>query len=297
MGQLRKWQHTQLYPNKSSRIFFIVHVLNGGKALSRCLKSILPLTKNIVVLIDDRTRDGSFKTAKRYAKHVEKFKWRHSFSYAKNLCVQTAMDKAGLKYGDWILVMGVDFQLQRHTVKEIKQFVKDEGNFFAQFNVPEYHPQKNKRVVSRTRKLLYRHHMFIHWEKSVHEEAVYSAYQISGLGIPFGGVEEKEFPLLGGERGMLHYGFFEDGGEYGRVFWRKKGYYRTLTLIDHVRLKRNYPETFFGTWRALCAILNKLVDPYEMDKEIIRLAKRYQKGDLPPGLAKYRAKGIFDYDI
>lgn len=286
MGQLAEFQAIQLWPVKSERIFFCIHTLNGGEALDRCLASIKPLTNEIMVLIDDRTNDNSIEICTKYGTYASLFTWQHSFSYAKNLCLQKAMDRAGLQYGDWVLFMGDDFELQPHTIPEIKEFVKDPCNFFAQFWVPEYSPDPNAKVVTRKRKLLWRHHPMIYWEKSVHEEAVYSAYRLTGQGIPFGEIEWKEFPILGDVNGMLHYGYHEDGGEHGKHFWEKKGYYLVLLQIDQVRAKYLLPETDEGMRKALSYILNK--DVTDVNEAIEKLTQRYNSGDIPPGLAKFQ---------
>lgn len=285
MGQLAQFQADQLWPHKSNRVFFLTHVKDGGKALARCLDSVKHLAKDIVVLVDDRTTDNTREVAHDYVAYQEDFTWRHSFSYAKNLCLQVAMDKVGLKYGDWVLFMGDDFELQPHTVDEIKEFVKNPLNFFAQFWVPEFSPVDGEKVVSRKRKLLWRHHPMIYWEKSVHEEAVYSAYRMSGQGIPFGDIEWKEFPTLGGTNGMIHYGFHEDGGEHGSYFWWKKGYYLVLLQIDMVRNRYLLPETEHGMWQALGYIMNGPVD--NVNQAIETLTERYSNGDIPPGLSKF----------
>lgn len=282
MGQLTKEQADQLWPEKSQKIYFLCHTLNDDeKALLRCILSVRDLADKIVVLVDDKAAC----IVPAIVDYATSFTWKHSFSYAKNLCLQTAMDRCGLKYGDWVLFMGDDFELQSHTIPEIKEFIKDPCNFFAQFWVPEYTPNDGEKVVSRKRKLLWRHHPMIYWERSVHEEAVYSAYRLTGQGIPFGEIEWKEYPILGGINGMLHYGYHEDGGEHGKYFWWKKGYYLVLMQIDQVRNKYNLPETLDATKRVLEYILNRPVT--DLNLEIEKLTERYSNGDVPPGLSKF----------
>lgn len=250
------------------------------------LASVKPLTDNIVVLIDDRTDDDTEAIAKKFDAFTARFKWNHSFSYAKNACLKTAMDHCDLRFGDWVLFMGADFELQSHTVNEIKEFVSEPTNFFAQFWVPEFTPISGEKVVTRKRKLLWRHHPMIYWERTVHEESVFSAYRLTGQGIPFGDIEWKEFPILGGNNGMLHYGFHEDGGEHGDVFWRKKAYYLILIQIDRVRMRYNLPETPGGMLEALKYIYNNS-EINDIDVAVNGLLDRYMAGDTPKGLAQH----------
>lgn len=303
MGQIAQTRADQLWPQKSDRIVFLCHTKDGGSALRRCLESVEPLHPHAsVILVDDRTKDDSIKIAARFPRtHVRYFTWDHSFSSAKNRCLQKAMDLSKLRYGDWVLFMGDDFELQPHTIPEILEFVKDETNFFAQFWVPEYSPPPSsmarrilnsfglfrEKVVSRRRKLLWRHHPQIFWEKSVHEEAVYSAYRLTGQGLTFGGPDWKDFPVLGGRNGMIHYGYHEDGGENGEYFLWKKNYYLVLGQIDSVRYKLNEPETEEGRRKALCKILNREVSRIDTWSEIELLVARYCAGDHPPGLAAF----------
>src|SRR5262245_33874392 len=135
MGQLTSELADKLWPQKSEKIWFLIHTKDGGVALDRCLTSVQPLTDNIVCLIDSRTTDDSREICDRHGVFRNAFHWKHSFSYAKNLCIQKAMEQ-GLQFGDWILVMGDDFELQPHAIPEIEDFVTDPTNFFAQFWVP-----------------------------------------------------------------------------------------------------------------------------------------------------------------
>lgn len=280
--QLTVEQADMLYPKRSEKIFFLNHSLNEEDCLARMLTSVKPLTSDIAVLIDGRSQDKTEEIAKSFGAYTEKFKWRHSFSHAKNLCIHAAMEKLGLVYGDWVMFMGADFELQPHTIPEIREFVKDPTHFFAQFWVPEYHPNPNEKVVTRKRKLLWRHHPLIYWEKSAHEEAVYSAYRLTGRGLPFGEIEWKDFPVLGGSRGMLHYGFHEDGGENGPEFWRKKMYYLVLFQMDSVRYRYNLPETEQGSLDALSYIFG--TPQTDINKSIMELVERFSRGEIPKNL-------------
>lgn len=276
--QLTQERADQLYPYKSDKIWFFMHAYNEEDCIARCLNSVKDIAYKMVVLIDSRTTDKTREIAENCGAITFQFKWIHSFAWAKNMCLQKGME-LGLQYGDWVLFMGADFELQNIDL----EFVKDPLNFFGQFEVPEFHLE-GEEYVSRRRKLLWRHHQFIYWERLVHEEAIYSAYRMTGLGIIFGTAAYKDFPIVGE---MLHYGFKEDGGEEGEVFWRKKCYYLILTQIQKVMSKCNFPDTENGILNALKIIYDDDV-VYDMgiEKTIMNLLDRYISGDIPQGLAE-----------
>jgi hypothetical protein len=277
--QLTLEQANQLYPYKSDKIWFLMHALDEERCIERCLNSVKRIAHKMVIGIDDRTTDKTEEIAKSLGAITYRFKWIHSFSYAKNLCIKEAM-KHGMQFGDWILVMGADFELNRLDT----EFVKDHCNFFGEFEVPEHH-KEGTQFVSRKRKLLWRHHPYIYWEKLVHEEAIYSAYRLTGQGIVFGTAHWKALPVVGE---MTHYGFVEDGGEHGEIFWKKKGYYKVLMQIQKIMSKCNFPDTEDGILDALKIIYNN-DEVYQMgiDKCITQLHERYMAGDMPLGLSPF----------
>lgn len=272
--QLSKDKFEQLYPKTSNKIWFLNHTLDNEKALNRCIKSVKKYTDNIVIGVDDRTPG-------KMPNETFRFTWQHDFSYAKNLCLKEAM-KQGLEYGDWVLFMGADFELKSLDM----DFINGEYNFFGQFDVPE-----SKGGVTRRRKLLWRHHPFIFWERLVHEEAVWSAYRLTGLGIPFGTAEYKEFPVVGE---MVHYGFEEDGGEESPKFWRKKCYYLVLWQIDYIMYKLHVSKE-----QAIKFIYNNETIT-NFNQAIEDLVTRYMGKDIPQGLITHydRIKARFkaEYD-
>lgn len=280
--QLTEQQANQLYPYKSNKLWFLMHAYDEERCIERCLRSVLPYTNNIIVGIDDRTTDNTEEIAKSFGAKTFHFKWIHSFSYAKNLCLENAMSH-GLKYGDWVLFMGADFEL----INLEMDFINNPLNFFGQFEVPEYH-KEGTQYVTRNRKLLWRHHPYIYWERLVHEEAIYSAYRLTGLGIVFGTAQWKQLPMVGE---MMHYGFIEDGGEHGETFWRKKSYYVILTQLGRIMSRCNLPETEEGMIKALrIALNNETID--DIESTINSLIARYQAGDIPQGLSPYTPQEV-----
>lgn len=281
MGQLTPQLYTQLYGSQGSeKVWFVNHVLlkDNAAQYERLINSVKPLCEDrIFTLWDDR---GEIRG--------ESFKWQHDFSYAKNL----AIEKSRVPMGDWILMAGADFELQPHTIPEIKEFVSDPLNFVAQFWVPE-----SKGGVTRKRKLLWRNSPLIYWERLVHEEMIWSIYRATGLGISFSDspLAHKEIPILGGKNGLIHYGFEEDGGEEGEKFQRKKAYYLVLTQLDQIMQKCR-----IATLLDACRYVYNNPSLDDVDWAINAMLERYLAGDLPPGLrhlvdtAKERFPGDYD---
>jgi len=200
----------------------------------------------------------------------------HNFSYAKNLAIQ----KADIPYGDWILVIGSDFELLEFD----KSFCDNELNFFGRFEVPEYMPDKDlKSKHIRHRKLLWRHHPMIEWEGCVHEECVHSAYRLTREGIAFYGMHWKEFPVVGK---MIHYGLHDDGGENSRTTWEKTCYYAVLSQIDRFIRKYRLPNDEDGMLDALGYVYNnKTIRDAGVDNLIQGILDRYFRGEISAGLS------------
>jgi hypothetical protein len=178
--------------------------------------------------------------------------------------------------------MGADMELQEFDMEFIKGY-----NFFGDFNVPEDH-KEGEQFVTRDRKLLWRHHPVIFWENLVDEEAVYSAYRETGFGIVFGNAEWKRLPIVGK---IVHYGYQEDGGEWGETFRRKKAYYQVLRRFQRIINKCNWrllePEEQLEN--VLIRVYNNPNILKEMDtnEAVQNLVDRIRTGDYPIGLSEF----------
>ena len=271
----------------NDKIWFICHLLNEEKCVKRLLDSISFIPKErIIILIDDRTTDDTPKILDNLGIKYSYFKWKHNFSYAKNLCIAVAVEQ-GMKIGDWLLLMGGDFELQPHAVSEILDFVKT-SNLAAKFQIPEFSPT-DKPVVTRARCLLWRYHPLLYFERLVHEEMVYSLYRKLGIGIPF--TPEKELRILGGENAMKHYADHEDSPE---LKWEKRNYYLALFETDLVMQRFHYYSNEEGMLKALARIF-KTDDVYlwGIDKAIEKLTEQIKEGDVPKGLIEFHTNKKF----
>jgi glycosyltransferase involved in cell wall biosynthesis len=224
--QMKLWDNTQ-----TSKITVLCHALNEEKCIGRMLESV-KFADHIIVLVDSRTTDRTGEIAKSYGAEVEDFEWCDDFSYPKNILT------AKVPKGDWCLMMGSDFEMLPHTVQEIRKFVQNSYNVAAKFMIPEYAPD-DRPVVTRPRTLLWRSHPLLYWERLVHEEMIFSLYRMLAIGIPF--TPEKEIPLLGGDRGILHYADYEDTPEEK---WRKRCYYMVLYEIDRIKRRSHIDVEF-----------------------------------------------------
>jgi len=253
--QIDREKMNQLWGNqRSNRIWILNHSLNEDKCIERMIRSTKALNPyKIIVGIDSRTNDLTEGLALSLGTETFQFDWCHNFSYPKNLLTHK------VPKGDWCLVMGGDFELQKHTVQEILEFIDGDCNVAAKFQIPEYAPD-DRPVVTRPRALLWRSHPLLYWERLVHEEMLFSLYRLLAIGIPF--TPDKDIPLLGGTNGIVHYADHEDTPEEK---WRKRCYYLVLYEIDRKLRRSNRPE--------------EDIKNYDVDK----LVSGYMHG-LPEGL-------------
>lgn len=76
-------------------------VKDGEDTLHRCLKSIRNQVDEIIVFVDDRTKDSSGEIARKYTDKVFPYTWEDSFAAARNLSIERATC-------DWILWIDAD---------------------------------------------------------------------------------------------------------------------------------------------------------------------------------------------
>lgn len=245
--QLTQEQADILYPTKSNKIFVINHSYNEAADIGRFMTTFKNLTPNILVMVDDRTTDNTAAIATAGgAAYVGSFTWRHSFSHAKNLSMQAAVTQLGMQPGDWVMCLGADFALFPAAVPHIKSYISNPLNFFSKFSVREYTKDK---VSLYWRRLMWRHHSSIFWEKSVHERCLYSTYRLFkhtfGLNINF------SFSSVGGNRHLRHYPDLVGSATLAY----KKIYYKLLLELDIIRCMNGFPETREGTLSALGVVL------------------------------------------
>jgi hypothetical protein len=218
----------------SQKIWLLNHSLDEAQCIARLLQSVAGLSANVRVLVDDRTTDTTWEIATGCGAQCEFFRWRHDFSYPKNLLTRK------VPKGDWCLMLGGDMELMPHVVPEILEFIRNPGNVAAKFQIPEYAPD-DRQVVTRPRTLLWRSHPMLYWERLVHEEMIFSLYRLLQIGLPF--LPSQELPRLGGDNGIVHHAMNVDSAS---VNWRKRCYYLCLYQLDRISRRsgreRQYEE-------------------------------------------------------
>ena len=153
------------------KISSIIIALNEEANIKRCIESQLEFSDDIVILVDSKTDDNTFKIASSFPKvNCEIVEWE---GYAKTKIYALSKTKH-----DWILWIDADEEVTPELVKELKKF-KEESPQFNQYDVARrayflgkwikhsgWYPARvtrlfNKRFVSFS-------------EKEVHEHLVYN---------------------------------------------------------------------------------------------------------------------------
>lgn len=240
MAQLSEERMNRLWPNRSSKVTFLVHCMNRSREMKRLLESVKGFDR-IIVLVDDRTTDDMPEVAKSYGAEIEYFTWRDDFSYPKNILTKK------VPHGEWCLVMGSDFELLPETYETIRAFTEDPRNCLAKFNVKEY-VEDPTLARQRMRVLLWRSHERAYWEKLVHEEVKSSYFRLCYLGIEFR--KDWGIPCIGD---MLHYGDFENTPEQ---LEGKRDYYGDLWERD-IHMRRAQLDGNFGHLYSLAKFYKK----------------------------------------
>ncbi len=106
----------------------IIIVKDEEKNIGRCIKSHLVCIDEIIVLIDDRTKDSTLEIIKSFSKvKYEVVKWR-GFSATKKYVIT-------LSSNDWILWIDADEALTPELTKELIEFKKSEPKFDS-YSIP-----------------------------------------------------------------------------------------------------------------------------------------------------------------
>lgn len=92
----------------------VMIVKDEAKGLEKCILSTLEFVDNVIISVDDKTKDGTLKIAERYADVVKKHTWRDDFGWARNFVQEGVNTK-------WILSLdGHEFVKESPRIEEMK---------------------------------------------------------------------------------------------------------------------------------------------------------------------------------
>ncbi len=101
----------------------VMIVKNEERSIERCLKSVVDLVDDIVI-VDTGSTDSTIEIAKKYNANIYDFKWIDDFSAARNFSLSKSKT-------DWNLVLDADEYIVDFDKKEIHKFMKNKKKFIG----------------------------------------------------------------------------------------------------------------------------------------------------------------------
>jgi glycosyltransferase involved in cell wall biosynthesis len=189
--------------------------LNEQTLLPGLLSSVYGLADELVIGIDSRSTDRTWKIACQYGARVLSVDWQEDFSYARNLTIDAAT-------GDWILVLDADERLLpggQAAVRVVLDCAPTTPDPHAvtgiAFQIMQCDLNGTFVTVQRTSGRLFRNRPEIRYRGIVHEEPLW-------LPDP----AQTSWAEITGDPHIIHYG-------YDPVIWAERGKYaRNLRLLE-----------------------------------------------------------------
>lgn len=156
--------------NTEKTISLCMIVKNEAEQLSRCLKSVKNLVKEIVI-VDTGSTDNTVKIAKAYGAKVFHHPWTGNFSEARNAALKHAT-------GDWILSLDADEELKREDIHLLKEAIRNDeadGILCVIHSTSKYTAALTKSYFAR----LFRNNRGIYYEGTVHERPIITGKTIA----------------------------------------------------------------------------------------------------------------------
>lgn len=301
-GPITQEMIQELWPNRSSKIYFMSHFKNEEHSAERLIRSVLqvPNVEKVLILLDDSTTDDT-ETVLRYMQltfkgkvFYRKFKFQNNFAMAKNECLLYAMEH-GLRQGDWCWVLGGDMYVPKNTANKIFEYTSDDRRVIGRFTIPEFHPLKNHskwwvralffwlQPKTRPRLLLWRHRPDIDWDhfEFVHENMFPSIYRLTHMGDFF--AAHHGIKNVGT---IYHYGQHEDSPEEKKYkIYKYATLWQLWRLVQIYSLKGGYQEVLKQLMDLVC------VTPFDRKNAklgwnhfVEYLTLKYMAGNIPVGL-------------
>lgn len=213
LNQLRKVYEPPTYTLSACYI-----ARDAEKTIERSIASIGSVADEIVLALDDRTRDRTVEVARAAVEamgiplFVREFHWIHDFSYARNLSIEDA-------HGEYCLIMDADEYLAEGDDAKIEQALADsEMDLFTcpaflngSYGDPNYEEPTFGRCGINWRNRIFRKASGARYRQRVHEVLVFPSDD---------GFSEK----------ILIARFYHEGS----MTQEKSDYYAALLILDHL---------------------------------------------------------------
>jgi glycosyltransferase involved in cell wall biosynthesis len=152
-----------------SKVTLCLIVKNEGLVLEKCLKSIVQIADEIII-VDTGSNDDTIAISKRFTDKVYNFEWIDDFSSARNYAQSLATCEYICRWdGDWILESGSIEKLQLAKNNDFNNADIYELNFVEHYKIND--DQSYSPLISQNLFFFYRKDLFI-WESPVHNQLV-----------------------------------------------------------------------------------------------------------------------------
>lgn len=224
-------------------------VKNEEKAIEQCLKSLLPLNYEIVV-VDTGSTDRTREIAANYTDKVYDYEWKQDFAAARNFAI-------GKATSDYIMMIDSDETLISYDKKELESLIEKYPDGVGRLLVINEYIRGNEKYRMRNRFNKLFSKKYYHYEGRIHEQIV-SLY-------------EKEYIMYNAPVTLLHRGY--DGDLETR---RKKAERNISLLMKELEINGEDPY-----------ILYQLGKSYYMQENYLDACRTFEKAlyyDLDPKL-------------
>lgn len=148
---------------KKEKISGCLIVKDEAETLERCIKSMLPILDELII-VDTGSTDNTIEIARKYTDKVYNYTWQDNFADARNF----AISKAGM---EWIIFLDADEYFSERSLKNIRKAIDEENGKADAFLINGYNillstgEVKDKFTVIR----IFRNRPEIRYQGRIHE--------------------------------------------------------------------------------------------------------------------------------